>query len=147
MIAGDSKQLPPTSFFQKKIEFSDDDDDQIDVDSFLDDCLALDMPETYLEWHYRSRHESLIAFSNRMFYDGKMLTFPSPNDLDAKVYMRFVKGVYERGRRCNPIEAQAVVDDIRRRVTDDTLVGQSIGVIAFSISQQTCIQDMLDDLM
>ena len=146
VIAGDSKQLPPTSFFQKKIE-SDDDDDQIDVDSFLDDCLSLNMPETYLEWHYRSRHESLIAFSNRMFYDSKMLTFPSPNDLETKVGMRYVHGVYERGKRCNPIEAKAVVDEVYRRVMDDRLVKHSIGIIAFSISQQTCIQDMLDDLI
>jgi len=145
VIAGDSKQLPPTSFFQKKVE--SDDDDQIDVDSFLDDCLALNMPETYLEWHYRSRHESLIAFSNRMFYDSKMLTFPSPNDLETKVGMRYVPGVYERGKRCNPIEAKAVVDEIYRRVMDDRLVNNSIGIIAFSISQQTCIQDMLDDLI
>ncbi len=147
VIAGDSKQLPPTSFFQKKIESDDDDDDQIDVDSFLDDCLALNMPETYLEWHYRSRHESLIAFSNRMFYGGKMLTFPSPNDLETKVGMRFVPGVYERGKRCNPIEAKAVINEVYRRVMDDTLVKQSIGIIAFSISQQTCIQDMLDDMI
>ena len=146
VIAGDSKQLPPTSFFQKKIE-SDDDDDQIDVDSFLDDCLSLNMPETYLEWHYRSRHESLIAFSNRMFYDSKMLTFPSPNDLETRVGMRFVPGIYERGKRCNLVEAKAVVDEVYRRVMDDKLVQQSIGIIAFSISQQTCIQDMLDDMI
>ena len=146
VIAGDSKQLPPTSFFQKKVE-SDDDDDLIDVDSFLDDCLSLSMPETYLEWHYRSRHESLIAFSNRMFYDSKMLTFPSPNDLETKVGMRYVAGVYERGKRCNAIEAKAVVDEVYRRVMDDRLVRKSIGIIAFSISQQTCIQDMLDDLI
>lgn len=143
VIAGDSKQLPPTSFFQKRIESTDDDDDMIDIDSFLDDCLSLNMPETYLEWHYRSRHESLIAFSNRMFYDNKMLTFPSPNDQETRVSMRFVNGVYERGKSDNPDEARAVVDEIRRRVADGT--GRSIGVVAFSVKQQSCIQDMLDD--
>ena len=147
VIAGDSKQLPPTSFFQKKIEVSEEDDDMTDIDSFLDDCLSLNMPETYLEWHYRSRHESLIAFSNKMFYDNKMLTFPSPNDQETKVGLRHVSGVYERGKRNNQIEAKAVVDEIYRRVMDPKLSQQSIGVIAFSISQQTCIQDMLDDLV
>ena len=147
VIAGDSKQLPPTSFFQKKIESMDDDDDMVDVDSFLDDCLALNMPGTYLEWHYRSRHESLIAFSNREFYDNKMLTFPSPNDLDTKVGIRRVGGRYEKGTRCNTIEATAVVDEICRRVNDPSLSSHSIGVVAFSISQQSCIQDMLDDRM
>ena len=146
VIAGDSKQLPPTTFFQKKME-DEEDEASIDVDSFLDDCLSLNMPETYLEWHYRSRHESLIAFSNRTFYDGKMLTFPSPNDLETKVSMRFVKGVYERNKRCNPIEARAIVNEVRRRVLDPELSKQSIGIVAFSISQQECIMDLLDDLV
>ena len=145
VIAGDSRQLPPTSFFQKKIESTDDGDDLVDVDSFLDDCLALHLPETYLEWHYRSRHESLIAFSNRVFYDNKMLTFPSPNDQETRVSMVRVNGRYEKGARCNPIEAAAVVDEMCRRVRDPTHSGQSIGVVAFSISQQSCIQDALDD--
>ena len=146
VIAGDSKQLPPTSFFQRKIEVFDEDDDMTDIDSFLDDCLSLNMPETYLEWHYRSRHESLIAFSNRMFYEGKMLTFPSPNDLETKVSLKHVNGIYERGKRYNSIEAKAVADEVHRRVMDDRYAGQSIGIIAFSISQQTRIQDMLDDM-
>ena len=145
VIAGDSKQLPPTSFFQKKIESVDDDDDMVDVDSFLDDCLALNMPGTYLEWHYRSRHESLIAFSNKEFYDNRMLTFPSPNDQATKVGIKRINGRYEKGARCNTIEAAAVVDEICRRVRDTDLSRQSIGVVAFSISQQSCIQDMLDD--
>ncbi len=147
IIAGDSRQLPPTSFFQKKIELTEEDDDQMDIDSFLDDCLSLNMPETYLEWHYRSRHESLIAFSNRMFYESKMLTFPSPNDQETKVSMRFVGGEYERGKRCNPKEASEVVKEVYRRIMDPQLCKQSIGIIAFGISQQSYIQDMLDDLL
>jgi len=147
VIAGDSRQLPPTSFFQKKIEATEEDDDEMDVDSFLDDCLSLNMPETYLEWHYRSKHESLITFSNRMFYDSKMLTFPSPNDQETKVRMVMVNGLYEKGRRCNPKEASEVVKEVYRRVMNPKLRSQSIGIIAFSISQQSCIQDMLDDLV
>lgn len=147
VIAGDSRQLPPTSFFQRRIESTDDDDDMVDVESFLDDCLSLNMPQTYLEWHYRSRHESLIAFSNREFYGNRMLTFPSPNDQETKVGMHKVDGVYEKGTRCNPVEAAAVVADIRRRVLDPVLCHQSIGVVAFSVSQQSCIQDALDDMV
>ena len=145
VIAGDRRQLPPTSFFQKKIE-SEDDDEMVDIDSFLDDCLSLNMPETYLEWHYRSRHESLIAFSNRTFYENRMLTFPSPNDQETRVGIRWTGGTYERGKRDNPVEAKAVVEEIRRRVMDDDLCKQSIGVVAFSISQQNCIEDMFDEM-
>ncbi|MCQ2070740.1 MAG: DUF4011 domain-containing protein [archaeon] len=144
IVAGDNKQLPPTSFFVKKSD-SEDEDEIIDVDSFLDDCLALDMPQTYLEWHYRSRHESLIAFSNRMFYSSKMLTFPSSNDAEAKVSAVRVNGEYERGKGCNQAEAKAVVDEIYRRVMDPELSKHSIGVIAFGTKQQSCIQDMIED--
>ncbi len=144
VIAGDNKQLPPTTFFQKKIEPGEDEDEDLgDAESFLDDCLGLHMPETYLEWHYRSRHESLIAFSNMMFYDNKMLTFPSPNDQEARVTLRFIQGTYEKGKRVNTAEAQAIVEEIRRRTMDGS---QSIGVIAFSTTQQACIEDMVDDL-
>lgn len=145
VVAGDNKQLPPTSFFQKKIEAGDD-DDAIDVESFLDDCLGVRMPETYLQWHYRSRHESLIGFSNRIFYGNHMLTFPSPNDSETKVSLVHVDGMYEKGKRCNPVEARAVAEEIRRRVMDDELVKKSVGIIAFSISQQNAIEDILDDM-
>jgi len=144
VIAGDNKQLPPTSFFQKRIEA--DEDDSIDVESFLDDCLSIRMPETYLEWHYRSRHESLIGFSNTMFYGSRMLTFPSPNDSATRVSLVRVKGTYERGRRTNPVEARAVAEDVRRRVLDPELRKMSIGIVAFSISQQSAIEDELDEM-
>lgn len=145
VVAGDNKQLPPTSFFQKKIEDADD-EDAIDVESFLDDCLSIRMPETYLEWHYRSRHESLIGFSNRMFYGNRMLTFPSPNDTATKVSFRKVDGVYSRTTRSNPAEAEAISAEVRRRVTDPVLSKQSIGIVAFSVSQQTEIEDRLEDM-
>ncbi len=146
VVAGDREQLPPTRFFQKKIEADEGEEEIEDMESFLEDCLALNMPQTYLEWHYRSTHESLIAFSNKMFYDGKMMTFPSPNDQETRVSMRFVEGgVYEKRRRYNQVEAAAVVDEIYRRVMDPKYDGTSIGVIAFSISQQNCIEDALDE--
>ncbi len=147
VIAGDRQQLPPTRFFQKQMETEESEEEIEDMESFLEDCLALNMPQTYLEWHYRSRHESLITFSNRVFYDGKMLTFPSPNDQETKVGMRFVReGRYHKGRRCNPIEAAAVVDEVYRRVMSKGYKGESIGIIAFSISQQNCIEDAMDDM-
>ena len=147
IIAGDREQLPPTRFFQKKIEAEEGEEDIEDMESFLEDCLALNMPQTYLEWHYRSQHESLIAFSNKMFYDSKMLTFPSPNDQETRVGMRFVEnGVYEKGKRYNAIEAAAVVDEVYRRVMDRKYAGESIGIVAFSISQQNCIEDAMDDM-
>ena len=144
IVAGDNKQLPPTSFFQSKSESED--EDLIVLDSFLDDCLALNLPEVYLEWHYRSHHESLIAFSNREFYSDKMLTFPSSNDAETKVYIvKVPNGIYERGRGRNEPEAKAIVDEIYRRVMDPELSKSSLGVIAFSTRQETCIYNLLEN--
>ncbi len=147
IVVGDPKQLPPTSFFT--INTIDEDNiEKEDLESILDDCLALSMPQEHLLWHYRSRHESLIAFSNMQFYDNKLFTFPSPNDIVSKVSLVHVDGYYDRGKtKQNKAEAKAVVEEIMRRLADPVLRNQSIGVVAFSIAQQNLIDDMLSDAL
>ena len=145
IISGDPKQLPPTSFFAS----SHTDEDNIeneDLESLLDDCLALSMPGEHLLWHYRSRHESLIAYSNAKYYGNKLYTFPSADNRVSKVTHIAVDGYYDRSRtRTNKAEAQAVVDEIVRRLKDDELRKESIGVVTFSMPQQNLIDDMLTD--
>lgn len=145
VIVGDPNQMPPTSFFAGNM-VDEDNLDIEDLDSILDDCLALGMPSAYLRWHYRSRHESLIAFSNQEFYENSMLTFPSVNDRERKVRMRKIDGFFDRGKtRVNVNEAKAIVEEIKRRYQDPELRKQSIGVVTFNISQQTLIEDMLQE--
>lgn len=145
VIVGDPNQMPPTSFFAGNM-VDEDNLDIEDLDSILDDCLALGMPSAYLRWHYRSRHESLIAFSNQEFYENSMLTFPSVNDRERRVRMRKIDGFFDRGKtRVNVNEAKAIVEEIKRRYQDSELRKQSIGVVTFNISQQTLIEDMLQE--
>ena len=145
VIVGDPNQMPPTSFFTGNM-VDEDNLDIEDLDSILDDCLALGMPSAYLRWHYRSRHESLIAFSNQEFYENSMLTFPSVNDRERRVRMRKTDGFFDRGKtRVNVNEAKAIVEEIKRRYQDSELRKQSIGVVTFNISQQTLIEDMLQE--
>ena len=141
IVVGDPKQMPPTSFFNvNAIDESEADID--DMESILDDCITLSLPEHYLSWHYRSRHESLIAFSNALYYDGRLLTFPSVDDRHSKVRFVPVKGVYDHGRtRSNRAEAEAIVEEALRRIPD----GASIGIVAFSKVQQNLIEDILTD--
>ncbi|NLN88402.1 MAG: DUF4011 domain-containing protein, partial [Syntrophomonadaceae bacterium] len=81
IVVGDPKQLPPTNFFSTMVKERDEEDmDLQDLESILDDCLAIRMPEERLKWHYRSQHESLIAFSNYQYYGNRLYTFPSPDD-------------------------------------------------------------------
>lgn len=146
VIVGDPKQMPPTNFFS--VNSTDEDNIEMeDLESILDDCLALSMPSKYLLWHYRSKHESLIAFSNSEYYDNKLLTFPSPDNIESKVRFIPVDGHYDKGKsRQNKAEAQAIVDEIVRRLEDEKLRKRSIGVVTFSSVQQSLIEDLLSDV-
>ena len=147
VIVGDEHQLPPTSFFMAE-NFSEQHSESEDLESILEDCLALSMPQKYLLWHYRSKHESLITFSNRHFYKNSLMTFPSNDDMATKVSFEYVKGVYERGAgRNNKEEAKAVVKEIQRRLSDPQTASQSIGVVTFNVNQQSLIEDLLNDML
>ena len=145
IIVGDPKQMPPTSFFQVNA-IDEDNLEMEDLESILDDCLAINMPQTHLLWHYRSRHESLIAFSNSQFYDNKLYTFPSVNDRAKKVQLVHVDGTFTRGKaRVNKEEAEVIIDDLKTRSRDPELSKYSVGVVTFNASQQNLIEDMLNE--
>lgn len=148
VMVGDPKQLPPTNFFNRADDEADQFDDvPEDMESILDECIGASLPSLQLSWHYRSRHESLIAFSNRRFYDGRLVTFPSPVTDDRAVSFHYVRGVYEKGgSRTNPEEARAIVRDIvtRLKSKDFDCTRHSIGVVTFNAEQQKLIEDLLD---
>ncbi|HEX5081220.1 MAG TPA: DUF4011 domain-containing protein, partial [Blastocatellia bacterium] len=113
VVVGDSKQMPPTSFFDSLIQGAEDDDDDgaptADVESILGLCKAQGMPERMLRWHYRSKHESLIAVSNHEFYDNRLIIFPSvdkQHETLGLIYRYLPNTVYDRGKSStNPLEA------------------------------------------
>ncbi|RYG72474.1 DUF3320 domain-containing protein [Lentibacillus lipolyticus] len=144
IVVGDPKQLPPTDFFGTKQE--EDNFDLQDLESVLDDCLAIRLPQKHLRWHYRSEHESLISFSNNQFYKNNLVTFPSIDDMHSRVSFRNVGGVYDRGKtKQNKKEAEAVIHEIFERLSNPEKQHQSIGVVTFSQPQQTLIEDMIDE--
>lgn len=155
VIVGDSRQMPPTSFGAVTSD-SDQEVERVeslsvpeDEESILTECIAADLPRRWLSWHYRSQHESLIAFSNQHYYDGRLASFPSPvsHDAGTGVHLREVNGEFERGKaRVNREEAQAVVEEIRTRLTSPETVDQSIGVVTFNIQQRDLIASMLEQL-
>jgi very-short-patch-repair endonuclease len=150
VMVGDPKQLPPTSFFDRAEADGDEDADiEPDLESILDECLGANLPTQNLSWHYRSRHESLIAFSNNRYYGGGLITFPSPVTDDRAVSFQLVRdGVYEKGgARINKPEAKALVKHIITRLKnqDFKTSGLTIGVVTFNSEQQKLIEDLLDD--
>ena len=148
IVAGDPKQMPPTNFFGRTDDDADGDIDfDGDLESILDELRSSNLPELTLNLHYRSRRESLIAFSNDRYYDNSLITFPAPESSDNGVRLVRPEGHYDRGKsRTNNGEAQAIVNEIVRRLTsnDATLREKTIGVVTFNSEQQTRIQDFLD---
>ncbi|MCQ2147252.1 MAG: DUF3320 domain-containing protein, partial [Bacteroidales bacterium] len=144
IVVGDPKQMPPTDFFQKTA-VSDEESYIDDMESILDDCISLSIPSRYLTWHYRSRHESLIAFSNTQYYEGKLYTFPSSDDRKSKVTLVPIEGVYQKGGT-NKTEAQAIVNEVVSLLQDPSNK-RSIGIVSFNKKQQVVIEDMLMDVL
>ncbi|MFM7259760.1 MAG: AAA domain-containing protein, partial [bacterium] len=172
VIVGDSKQMPPTSFFDRKDSGDAEEVNALTtpaggseaardasladalepLESVLEEAIASGIPQRSLLWHYRSRDERLIEFSNRRSYGAKLQTFPAARRAHPNlgVEFRFVGGTYDRaGTATNRKEAEAVVAEIRRRLlTDDgASANRSIGVVTFSVAQQSLVQDLLDEAL
>ncbi|CAD0319838.1 DUF3320 domain-containing protein [Xanthomonas hortorum pv. cynarae] len=152
VIVGDERQLPPTRFFSKALgDGGERDDDEggaqaSDVESILGLCRARGLPERMLRWHYRSRHQSLIAVSNQQFYEGKLFIVPSPYTSEAGVGLRLhhlPEAIYDRGNtRTNPKEAKAVALAVLAHAQDTPKL--TLGVATFSTAQRRAILDELE---
>lgn len=148
IVAGDPKQLPPTIFFKNHSDDDANEDNIVELESLLQECLADGFYQSHLLWHYRSRDESLIAFSNAHYYDNSLWTFPAPTVKNgAAIHFNFVRnGIYDRTKTgTNPVEASAVVRQVVAKLTDPAFGDRSLGIVTFSIKQQFLIEDMLDE--
>lgn len=145
IVVGDSKQMPPSNFFNASLESDNNDEetgDVTDFESILDLC-STSMPQLRLRWHYRSRYEQLIAFSNKNFYDNDLVTFPS-SKVDAPgigVDYYHVNGIFDRQSHTNLKEAEFIVDLIYENI--EKYPNRSLGVVAFSVAQQDLIDQLL----
>lgn len=151
VVVGDSRQLPPTDFFQTTLTgmgAGDDGDDEdaltVDTESILDLANSRIGTRRQLNWHYRSRHESLIQFSNRQFYDRRLVVFPSPETDNPLLGVKhcFVGGTYEAS--INQEEAEAVIRDaIGLMIAHPEC---SIGIATMNIKQTELIKAEFDRL-
>jgi very-short-patch-repair endonuclease len=157
VVVGDEKQLPPTSFFDTMVStegITDGEEDgpgtnvTQDMQSILGLCAAQGMPSRMLRWHYRSRHDSLIALSNHEFYEDGLVIFPSPSrnrDGDGLSLRHLPSTAYERGTtRTNPLEADAVAQAVLEHAR--THPEMTLGVVAFSQAQKLAIEMRIEGL-
>lgn len=148
VVVGDPKQLPPTTFFSRMGLAATDEEGQqfaaLDSESILDVCMGHFQPVRTLRWHYRSQHESLIAFSNHEFYQGNLVIFPSPFPKSKALGLRYrylSEGVYEN--QMNRPEAVRVVDAVVDHIL--TRPNDSLGVATLNIKQRDLIAELIDE--
>jgi very-short-patch-repair endonuclease len=149
IVVGDPKQLPPTNFFNS----AGDDEDSLapeefkDLESILDELMSNQMRHKRLQWHYRSRHEGLITFSNRQYYENELLTFPSAEITQGGVKFKHLpEARYDKGKsRTNRGEADALVGELVARLRNPEGPRRSYGVVTFSLAQQQLVENLLDE--
>ena len=162
VVCGDSKQMPPTSFAELTREDELTDLGITDEESILGECVVAHVPRHWLSWHYRSQVESLIAFSNKQYYEGQLSSFPSPRTgtvdpgpggcgislrrVDGQFHRTTGGDVTRRMLRTNPVEAEAIVQEIRDRFDASPDVVPSIGVVTFNSQQRDLIETLLRDV-
>jgi very-short-patch-repair endonuclease/DNA polymerase III delta prime subunit len=152
VVVGDDRQLPPTSFFSRVASGNSEDEDAVDdfqtgdLESILALCEAQGVPQRMLQWHYRSRHQSLIAVSNYEFYESRLFVVPSPMLDGGEFGLRFhfiPNGVFDRGGSAtNRIEARQVADVVMQHARE--YPEKSLGVGTFSVKQRDAILDELE---
>jgi transcription elongation GreA/GreB family factor len=145
MVVGDSKQLPPTNFFQQFIDdtvTSDDDADPVTEESILEKTASAFKPSRTLRWHYRSRHSGLIRFSNKIMYQDDLVVFPSSDEDRPEMGVHLVNtgGLYKSNM--NEIEAKAVIDAALSFMKDEP--DRSLGIVAVNQKQADYIREQLD---
>ena len=135
--------MPPTNSFNSSVD--PDDPDESDLSPYWIRRLPLDCL-IRLTGHYRSKHETLIAFSNSKYYENALVTYPSADTKETAVSLRRVSGLYSKGKDTNnPIEAKAIVEEAVRRLLHPQLQKLSLGIVTLNSQQQRTIEDLLDD--
>ncbi|WP_404360403.1 DUF4011 domain-containing anti-phage protein Hhe [Methylotuvimicrobium sp. KM1] len=145
VVVGDPKQLPPTSFFDKAVNDDDEDSTAIEEsESILDAALPM-FTARRLRWHYRSQHESLIAFSNHSFYNSDLVVFPSPHSESSDYGIKYTR--VPRGKfvaQCNLEEAEVIAEAVAKHFLARPY--ESLGVVAMNAKQREQIERAIEDL-
>ncbi len=153
IVAGDPQQMPPTNYFNLNLSNTEEDlngDKAMvdDAESLLDDCLALKLPRIRLAFHYRSRHESLIQFSNTNFYGGDLFTFPSRDSKTSHIsFLHIDELTKKKSSDISDQEIKAILDLLEKILDDEKNKSKTIGIIVFNTKQQAKLYDEVDNFL
>ncbi|WHQ36900.1 AAA domain-containing protein [Spiroplasma sp. SV19] len=148
IVAGDGKQLQPSNFFMKNLDDYDDEEDDIDEFkaseySSLLEFATIFFAKEMLNYHYRSENRELIEFSNKIFYEGKLIVCEKPHNKQNAIEVRNVDGKWIN--QTNEVEANAVVQEVLH-ILDNRKNNETIGVVAFNKNQANLILDKLEKI-
>lgn len=147
VVAGDEKQLPPFDLFQVREEEDEADEGAPDEKSLLNLAKAVPYRTYGLEWHYRSRYEELIDYSNHGFYHGRLNVSPNAAGDPSHPPIRWVKCNGTWDHRTNHVEAERVADEALAIWRDAAAAGRempTVGIITFNDSQQDLVNDIIE---
>lgn len=155
IVAGDPQQMPPTNYFNLNISNIDFENSLTgegtineDAESLLDDCLALRLPRIRLSFHYRSRHESLIQFSNDNFYGGDLFTFPSRDNQVSHITFKHIDTLTrKKSSDISDQEIQEILNVLDKILSNEKNQNKTIGIIVFNSKQQSKLYDEVDNFL
>ena len=148
IVAGDPMQMPPSSYFQAGINYTEDDIEFEDADSLLNECLSIDMPRHQLKFHYRSHHESLIEFSNKNYYNSSLYTFPASDADKFKVEFKYVNLKEEKkNTNLSKEESDEIVNTLKEIYNNPENKDRSVGIIVFNIKQEEALEAKLQTVL
>ena len=148
IVAGDPEQMPPSAYFSAGIELKGEDIKFEDATSLLDECIAIELPRHRLSYHYRSKHESLISFSNHNFYDDNLYTFPSVDTANSRVEFRYVDLEKEKNKsKISSDEIKVILNTFKEIYDNPQTKNKSVGIIVFNMNQQEHVYDKLVDMI
>ena len=147
IVAGDPEQMPPSSYFSAGIEVPLEEAAEMeDSPSLLDECLSISLPRHRLCFHYRSKFESLISFSNQNFYENKLITFPSPYLSVSSLEYKYINvPSMKKTSEITKEEIQVIYQTILEIYNDPNNHNKSLGIIVFNINQKEAVENFINE--
>lgn len=148
IVAGDPEQMPPSAYFSAGLELAENEVQYEDAISLLDECIAIELPRIRLSYHYRSKHESLISFSNHNFYNDNLYTFPSADISSNPIEFNFVELKEDKkDSSLSKEEIKMICTKFKDAYMNEKTKGKSVGVIVFNMKQQEKVYDAITELI
>jgi very-short-patch-repair endonuclease len=151
VVAGDEQQMPPTHWFEASRDEEEDEEEEPELlEAQRTDSLLVAAKRIYgfdyLSWHYRSRYQELIEYSNHAFYDGALQVAANTDRATARAAIEWLRVAGTWDKQTNAVEVTRCVDLLRELLVQEREAGKtrSVGVITFNARQMDAVKDEVE---